>query len=111
MSAGQRQFRAVFEKPVKVSDGYGGYDVTWEALGPRWVGMATAAPAVADEEFSQSREVQVLDHVLSVIDDPETRTITAEWRVTVQGRVMNLRAVGFPVFGKIRVNAQEGTAP
>lgn len=110
MSASSRQFRANFSKPVRVSDGAGGNSLEWQPQFDRWVGLRLGSPVVSDEAVSEAAQVQVLDHRMTVPDDPETRLITLDWRVTVLKRTMEVRSVGVPIGGETQMSVQEGVS-
>ncbi|WP_172332864.1 head-tail adaptor protein [Mangrovicoccus sp. HB161399] len=110
MKRGTLKYRAEFERPDRVPDGYGGFEDRWIAEFGRLAALRAVNPAKGDERTTESGEMQVMGHMLTVRDDSDTRRIASNWRVTVMGRTMAVRGVGFPMNGEIRISVQEGAA-
>lgn len=77
-----------FASPQKVPDGAGGFAVTWSGFSTYGALAEDGRPI--EGELAGGRQARVRA-ILTVRDDPTTRAVGAESRVTIDGEVWNVR--------------------
>lgn len=79
LSAGQRNHRVRFERRnVMAKSASGNVLEEWSALFPRWAGFR---PRFGREQLESGRLDSTMQGTLTVLADPETKTVTAADRV------------------------------
>lgn len=108
--------RVALEEPVEVSDGGGGFDLTWTQRFTRWGALAMPTLRAQQEAIAAGALQSTTGGTLTVRDDSDTRTITAKWRAVVTTRAnvattWNIREVRPAVGdGYIRFSVEMGEA-
>jgi head-tail adaptor len=114
LGAGQRDNRVRFERrAVTVDDGYGNDREAFATLFDRWAGFR---PKFGREQIEAGRLESNMQGTLTVLADPETKTITAADRVVFvsgpyAGKACQIRSlVPTPDAREIEVLIEEGVA-
>jgi head-tail adaptor len=116
MQSGNFDTRVQFQERVKTSDGGGGFDYDWQAVGgedgSRWAAVWAKPQGTSDEEATTSRVINAPDYRLIVRIDPMTKAITTENRVLVDGVPMAITSITRPDRSRqtITMIIQEGKA-
>lgn len=114
LSAGQRNHRVRFERrAASPDDGYGNEREAFAALFDRWAGFR---PKFGREQLAAGRLESTLQGTLTVLADPETKTVTPADRVVFvtgpyAGKTCQIRSiVPTPISREIEMMLEEGTA-
>ena len=98
-----------------MSDGGGGVSVSWSAQFSRWGALAFATLNAQLEFIQQGDLTSRTRATLTVREDPETRLITHDWRVSIEqdgygADVWNIRDITRPERGWLRMTVEKGVA-
>lgn len=93
MRAGDLNKRARFEELVRVPDGGGGYDETWQPLLTVW---AQFSPERARERVQAGRLESAFAGALRIRSSTAARQITQQHRVVLDGVTYDIKSVSNP---------------
>lgn len=86
-TASRLRHRVTLQQPIEVSDGAGGYTLTWQDVAELW---AQIEPLRGTEEL---QALQIKSEVVYRFTLRYREDITAEKRFTFSGKIFNIRSV------------------
>lgn len=111
MTAGALDRRVAFKQFTTVSDGAGGEDRAAATQFERWARFRAISLSAQGEQVRAGELAALSRAVLEVRDDPETRTIAADWIVEVDGRDWDIReAIRDTTYSVMRMTIVTGDA-
>lgn len=93
MRAGQMRDRVTFQEAQEVSDGGGGYDVTWSPVATVW---GSFIPERGSERVQAGRIENPVSGVLRIRYSSDVSGIDETYRALIDGVVYNIRSVTQP---------------
>lgn len=93
MGAGALRDRVSFQEEQNVSDGAGGNVTTWPTQFTVWGGFR---PERGAERLQAGRLEGAVAGTLRVRSSSDTRTVTTEWRVEIDGIAYQIRSITNP---------------